>query len=174
MAERSYTTFMEKNVEGKNGEVKIVYMEGFIRTLKDGSILNVKNVTRQDGTELLVATLNMSVVLGDKRAERMLGYVNQEYGSYFVRVSLFGMAAERIKKYDPEKNQIMGFFGELKVNTYESATGPKKSLELAATDFKVIKKKTGNEKGGSASEAVQQSGGGKYMPMDLDLPFAVD
>ena len=129
---RAYTTWMQMNVEDR----MIVYLEGYVRENKEGNTVELREVQTNRGPKT-VANILVSVTIGDKRAESLLNYVNKDYGSYFVRVSIFGFAAERLKDYAPQKNQRLGFLGQLSVNEFEGQYGPVKNLNLTANDFKV-------------------------------------
>lgn len=171
--ERSYTTWMPV----KAGDKMVVYMEGYVRKNRNGNTLEIRNVEGQNGP-LKVADVLISVILGDRTAENLLGYVNKEYGSYFVRVSLFGQAAERIQKYDPNEKQRLGFQGFLKVSEYEGKNGKARSLNLTANDFKVCVGKhtaqgsdaVGNQAGRDQTSTSQKAAEAaqKNAPADSD------
>lgn len=129
---RTYTTWMQTKV----GDKTVVYLEGYVREDREGNTVTIKEVNGKDGP-VNVATVLVSVTIGDRRAENLLGYVNKEYGSYFVRISMFGSVCDRIQKYAPAKNQRLGFLGILSINEYEGRNGVMKSLNLTANDFKV-------------------------------------
>lgn len=175
---RTYTTWMQTKV----GDKTVVYLEGYVREDREGNTVTIKEVNGKDGP-VNVATVLVSVTIGDRRAKNLLGYVNKEYGSYFVRISMFGSVCDRIQKYAPAKNQRLGFLGMLSINEYEGRNGVMKSLNLTANDFKVCtakkeggethnpkqtsannnpeqepKKTTGNQKGGSAKKSQQETG----------------
>lgn len=137
---RTYTTWMQMNVEDR----MIVYLEGYVRENKEGNTVELREVQTNRGPKT-VASVLVSVTIGDKRAESLLNYVNKDYGSYFVRVSVFGFAAERLRDYAPQKNQRLGFLGQLSVNEFEGQHGLIKNLNLVANDFKVCTGKQGNE-----------------------------
>lgn len=95
---RTYTTWMQTKV----GDKTVVYLEGYVREDREGNTVTIKEVNGKDGP-VNVATVLVSVTIGDRRAENLLGYVNKEYGSYFVRISMFGSVCDRIQKYAPAK-----------------------------------------------------------------------
>ena len=90
---RTYTTWMQTKV----GDKTVVYLEGYVREDREGNTVTIKEVNGKDGP-VNVATVLVSVTIGDRRAENLLGYVNKEYGSYFVRISMFGSVCEDVYK----------------------------------------------------------------------------
>ncbi len=142
--QRSLTTFMYEDKKLQDGSTcKITYLEGFVRTNKEGSVLTERTVNTKDGRTIKAVSLNISVVLSEYQANNLFGYVNEQYGSYFVRINMIGQAAERIIKYNPQKNQILGFFGDLNVSEYTKNDGSSgKSVCVDANNWKVCTRRS--------------------------------
>lgn len=170
--ERNYNFgAMQKNKDGK----VVAYIEGWtFQPKNNGEMLSSRKVN-VNGEEKLVANITLATHLSSSMMKYNFGE-NFATEDHFIECTLWEDVANRMQKYGPTPKQILGVFGELKVQEYQKKDGTNgQKLVMTVNNFKAVTKKQGantsTSNQGSSNQATsnQTSSSDNFVPIPEDL-----
>ncbi|CCL32365.1 TPA: hypothetical protein KQE75_003100 [Clostridioides difficile] len=130
----------------KVGETLVAYIEGWTCKYKDKeNFVEFRKVSTKNGDKL-VANMELSTKIPQSVAKFYFGE-DFDKEQHFIKVTAWDVVAERLQKFNPSENMLLGVMGKLKVEESTKKDGtPFKKLVITISNFKsVVKKKNVEE-----------------------------
>ncbi|MCC0727173.1 single-stranded DNA-binding protein [Clostridioides sp. ZZV14-6045] len=157
----------------KVGETLVAYIEGWTCKNKDKeNFAEFQTVSTKNGDKL-VGNMELNVKIPQSTAKFYFGE-DFDKEQHFIRVTAWGQVAERLQKFNPSENMLLGVMGKLKVEESTKKDGtPFKKLVITISNFKsVVKKKNIEESNGSIEGKFNNKNEADFEAIDDDdIPF---